>query len=90
MEKIMLTVYSKTTCPYCVQAKQLLESRGIEYNEILVDKDLAAREFVLERGHRSVPQLYLNGNLFVEGGFVGLRDLPLEEFNKRMESNVSE
>lgn len=86
----MLTVYSKTTCPYCVQAKQLLESRGIEYNEILVDKDLAAREFVLERGHRSVPQLYLNGNLFVEGGFVGLRDLPLEEFNKRMESNVSE
>jgi len=84
-----LTVYSKTTCPYCVQAKLLLESRDIQYVEILVDQDAEAREFILSKGHRSVPQIYLNGNLFVEGGFVGLRDLPLEEFNKRMESNVS-
>lgn len=86
----MLTVYSKITCPYCVQAKKLLESRGVAYTEVLVDKDIEARDFILSRGHRSVPQFYLNGNLFVEGGFVGLKELPLEEFNKRMESNVSE
>jgi glutaredoxin len=86
----MLTVYSKTMCPHCVSAKQILDSRGVSYNEVLVDKDEMARNFILAKGHRTVPQLYLDGELFVEGGYLGLKNMPLDEFNKRMNINVSE
>mgnify|MGYP003345637515 CR=1 FL=1 len=69
----MITVYSKEDCPYCVQAKNLLKLKGIEYTEVRVDQDPSAREFIVGEGHRTVPQIYQDGKLLVEGGFTGLR-----------------
>jgi len=69
----MIKVYSKTTCPFCDQAKQLLETYGFEYEAINIETDSAAREFVLGEGHRSVPQIYINNKL-LEGGFTGLKN----------------
>lgn len=83
----MLTVYSKAQCPYCVQAKQLLESRGIEYEEIRVDLDPSAREFIVEQGHRTVPQIYKDGKLFVEGGFTGLSKLTESQMKEMINVN---
>lgn len=83
----MLTVYSKAQCPYCVQAKQLLESRGIEYEEIRVDLDPSAREFIIEQGHRTVPQIYKDGKLFVEGGFTGLSKLTESQMKEMVNVN---
>ena len=54
----MITIYTKTTCPSCVQMKQLLEHKGIEFTEVNIEKDPNARDFLLGEGHRSVPQLY--------------------------------
>ena len=68
----MITVYSKNNCPFCVQAKNLLKLKGLDYNEVKIDEDTAAREFVLGEGHRTVPQLYKDGKLLVEGGYQGL------------------
>jgi len=68
----MIKIYSKTTCPYCDQAKQLLETYGFEYEAINIESDPEAREFVLSEGHRSVPQIYVNDKL-LEGGFSGLQ-----------------
>jgi glutaredoxin 3 len=79
----MITVYSKDPCPFCVQAKRLLEARGIEYTELRIDQDETARQFVLSQGHRTVPQLYKDGKLFVEGGFQGLTKLTEEELRTR-------
>ena len=62
----MLTVYSKNNCPFCVQAKNLLQLKGIEYEEIKIDENPEAREFVLAEGHRTVPQIYKDGVLFVQ------------------------
>lgn len=75
----MLTVYSKNNCPFCVKATGLLDLKGIKYEVIKIDEDAAAREFVLSEGHRSVPQIYKDGKLFVEGGFQGLQKLSDEE-----------
>ena len=75
----MITVYSKNNCPYCVQAKNLLKFKGFEYEEIKIDEVPEAREFVLAEGHRTVPQIYKDGKLLVEGGFQGLAKQP-EEF----------
>jgi glutaredoxin 3 len=69
----MITVYSKNNCPFCDQAKNLLKLKGIDYSEIKIDEDQAAREFVLSKGHRTVPQIYRDGELLVEGGFQGLQ-----------------
>lgn len=71
----MLTVYSKNHCPFCDQAKALLKNKNIPYEEIKIDESPEAREFVLAEGHRTVPQIYKNGKVFVEGGFQGLRKL---------------
>ena len=79
----MITVYSKNNCPFCVQAKNLLTLKGIEYQEINIEQDPAARAFVLEQGHRTVPQIYKDGKLLVEGGFQGLAKLTEDELKER-------
>jgi glutaredoxin 3 len=76
----MITVYSKNNCPYCVQAKNLLSLKGIDYQEIKIDEDSEAREFVLGEGHRTVPQIYQDGKLLIEGGYQGLARQPAEFF----------
>lgn len=82
MKKV--TVYSKTQCPYCIQAKNLLASKGIAYEEINIEENQDARMFVLGQGHRTVPQLYVDGSLLVEGGFSGLARLSVDELNERI------
>ncbi len=57
-------MYTTRVCPYCVAAKNLLKSRGLEWSEIRVDADPAQRDRMLERsrGRRSVPQIFVNGH----------------------------
>jgi len=57
---IMLTVYSKNNCPNCVKLKNQLASWNVEYEEVNIEQDMHARNFVIEQGHRSVPVLYNN------------------------------
>ena len=83
---VMLTVYSKTVCPHCTQAKQYLDQLGVPFAEINIEQDSQAREFVVSAGHRSVPQIYLNGTLFVEGGWQGLSKLSADQINARLTS----
>lgn len=78
----MLTVYSKKNCPFCDKAIALLNLKGVEYEVVKIDEDNEAREFVMGEGHRSVPQIYKDGKLFVEGGFQGLQKLTDEELAK--------
>ena len=78
----MITVYSKNNCPYCVQAKSLLQLKGVEFEEVKIDETPEAREFVLAEGHRTVPQIYKDGKLLVEGGFQGLKKQNEEFFNQ--------
>lgn len=79
----MLTVYSKNNCPFCVQAKNLLKLKNIAFEEINIEQNPEARQFVLEQGHRTVPQIYKDGKLFVEGGFQGLSKLTEEQLKER-------
>jgi glutaredoxin 3 len=81
----MLTVYSKTVCPYCVQAKNFLKSKNIPFEEINIEEQPEAREFIMTAGHRTVPQIYHNGELFVEGGWQGLSKLSVDEIKSRLD-----
>ena len=64
----MITVYSKPLCGYCDMAKQWLNKHGFEYEEVRLDTNPEAREFLINEGHKMVPQIYHNGKLLVEGG----------------------
>jgi glutaredoxin len=68
---MMLTVYSKNNCPNCVRAKSLLESRGVNYTEVNIETDPDARQMLLDKGLRSVPQIF-HGYELLPGGFDGL------------------
>jgi glutaredoxin len=80
----MLKVYSKNNCPFCDKAKHLLTKKGIQFEVVKIDEDNEAREWLLEQRHRTVPQLYLDGKLFVEGGYQGLAKLSDEELKSRL------
>ena len=65
-------VWSKDSCPFCVQAKALLESKGIKFEERNVSRDWT-REQLLEAvpNARTLPQIFLDDKLV--GGFTELR-----------------
>jgi glutaredoxin 3 len=67
----MLTIYSKNNCPFCDQAKSLVESKGVAYNVINVEEDVNSRKFLVDQGLRSVPQIF-QGTTIVPGGYQGL------------------
>lgn len=57
-----IEVYSTAVCPYCVAAKNLLKSRGLEWVEVRIDTDVVQRDAMLARsgGRRTVPQIFVN------------------------------
>jgi glutaredoxin 3 len=61
-------MYTTAVCPYCVRAKQLLKSKGVEsIEEIRIDTDPAARDLMMQTtGRRTVPQIYI-GSTHVGG-----------------------
>ena len=58
-----IEIYSTAVCPYCIAAKNLLKARGLDWRELRIDSDPAARAMMLERapGARTVPQIFING-----------------------------
>jgi len=76
-------VYSTAWCRDCRQAKQFLDSNGIEYTEIDVDKDpSASAEVVRQVGKRAVPQLVIDGVWFQP--YTPGKGLLYDELHKRL------
>ena len=58
-----VVVYSTRWCGYCVRAKALLESKGIDFEEILMDDDPAYRQKLHDlTGGWTVPQILIDGH----------------------------
>lgn len=56
-----ITIYSSNYCPFCIRAKQLLDSKGVSYNEIRVDgKPDVRAEMARLAGRTSVPQIWID------------------------------
>ena len=71
----IVKMYTTAVCPYCVQAKRILKSKGVEaIEEIRIDTNPAERSSMMERtGRRTVPQIFI-GDTHV-GGCDDLMDL---------------
>jgi glutaredoxin 3 len=80
----MIKVYSKPNCPFCMKAKYHLEKLGVAYTEIDISQDTASRDWLVAKGHRTVPQLYIGEVLLVEGGYQGLEKLTVDDVMNRI------
>jgi glutaredoxin len=78
----MITLYTKDNCPYCDGAKHLLTSWGEEYVEVHIN-DYGIRDWLVAEGHKTVPQIYFNDKLLVEGGYSGLSKLSINELQEK-------
>jgi glutaredoxin 3 len=77
-----IQMYTTRWCGYCVRAKALLQSRGIEYEEIQLDGDPGFRQKLFDlTGGWTVPQILIDGDPI--GGYTELwrldRDGDLEQ-----------
>ncbi len=66
-----IRMYTTDPCPYCRQAKALLDARGYEYEEIDLARDPEGRQALVEKtGRMTFPQIMV-GDRSV-GGFQEL------------------
>ncbi len=69
-----IKIYSKTTCPACVMAKDILDKKGATYEEIILDnKPKEVQELISKTGMKTVPQIFINDEFI--GGCSDLMDL---------------
>lgn len=70
-----IEIYSKDFCPYCKNAKALLDSLGATWEEIDLTKNPERTDEMLERsgGRTTVPEIFIDDKLI--GGFDDLMAL---------------
>lgn len=72
-----VTVYTKSSCPFCVRAKRLLDRKGVAYEEISVEGKDDLRAWLVEAtGQMTVPQIFVGERSL--GGFSDLDALDRE------------
>lgn len=69
-----VVIYTTPGCPYCADAKELFNKKGVKYEEIQVDKDPdKLAEMIKLSQRRSVPQIFIDKKSI--GGFDNLSEL---------------
>lgn len=67
-----ITVYTKTACPNCVTAKQLLKAKGMPFEERDMDDPAERAAFcMIFPDVRQMPQVFIDGERV--GGLAGLQ-----------------
>lgn len=73
-----VVIYTRTTCPYCIRAKRLLEMRGARFQEIDINRapERRAEMIGLSGGRSTVPQIFIGGRHI--GGCDDLFELEMD------------
>ncbi len=69
-----LVVYTIQGCPYCANARNLLDNNKIAYEEIDITPDsfnMRDKLAKMSGGERSVPQVYINGKYMGQDDELG-------------------
>ena len=67
-------IYGTSFCRHCVDAKDFLQAKGVEYEEYLLDLMPLEKDTMIERcGQKSIPQIFINGQHI--GSLTDLREL---------------
>ena len=70
-----VVVWTKSGCPACVNAKRLLDSKKIKYQEKKLGSSPSLQKAfaIATKGAKSIPQIFINGEHI--GGFDDLQNL---------------
>ena len=69
-----IEIYATSYCRHCMDARDFLQAKGIEYEEYLLDLMPLEKDTMIERcGQKSVPQIFINGEHI--GGMTNLTAL---------------
>lgn len=60
-----ISMITKPGCPFCAQAKEMLRTRGMDFEEVVLGRDATLRSVRAMTGKETVPQI------FVEGSYIG-------------------
>lgn len=81
-----LLIYTKSLCPNCTNAKTYLSTLDIDFDEVNIEEDPTARDFLLKEGHKSVPQFYWRDNLLIKGGWSLLKNMSKQQILDSIDS----
>lgn len=56
-----VTVFSREGCPFCVRAKGLLKDAGIQFEELVLNRDFSESTIRAVSGGSTVPQIFIDG-----------------------------
>jgi glutathione-dependent peroxiredoxin len=59
----IVSLFAKIGCPFCARAKQMLQERGFDYEEIVLGRDVTTRSLKAVTGAITVPQVFIDGKL---------------------------
>jgi glutaredoxin-like protein len=68
----VVSLFTKVGCPFCARAKAILKDNKLDYEEIVLGKDITTRSLRAVTGAITVPQVFINGQLI--GGSEALAD----------------
>jgi glutaredoxin-like protein len=60
---LSISVFSRKGCPHCERAKQLLEAAGLEFEELVLNRDYTDRTLRATAAATSFPQVFVDGRL---------------------------
>jgi len=66
MKTTRITLYSTRNCPYCKQAKQYLQGKGVCFQEFDIQHSVRAQRMLAKMGARAVPVIMI-GDTRVDG-----------------------
>lgn len=70
--KMNIQIYTKTNCPNCITAKNLLKTKGLAYSEDNLDEPALMNAFLrMYPDARQMPQIFMNNQRV--GGVAGLQ-----------------
>ncbi len=55
------TVFGRNGCPYCARAKGLLRDAGIDFDELVLNRDFSDRTLRAVAAETTYPQVFING-----------------------------
>ncbi len=59
----VVSLFTKVGCPFCARAKEMLSEHGMDYEEIVLGKDITNRSLRAVTGAMTVPQVFINSKL---------------------------
>ncbi|HEY9599533.1 MAG TPA: glutathione peroxidase [Cyanophyceae cyanobacterium] len=59
----LVSLFAKPGCPYCARAKAALKEHGLDYEEIVLGKDITTHSLLAVTGATTVPQVFIDGKL---------------------------